>query len=214
MKRQSVLKAFALLVLSPGVALPAVIFTNMPGMQFGPDGVGVGAIPVPGVFLHQATNFIPAESYQLTSILLPVGMVSGPSTIEVSLYADSGNSPGSVLETFHIDGLPVPGPVFPVPLTSTLRPVLQGGQQYWIGVTGGSTTTFAMWALMVFAGDPAAGGATRTILNGVDQGWTRNTGTRSGAVEVDGLPIPEPAAAALAGAGLCGLLVLLSRRPG
>ena len=36
-------------------------------------------------------------NYQLTSLLLPVGVVSGPSAIDVFLLADAGNKPGNVI---------------------------------------------------------------------------------------------------------------------
>jgi len=171
-------------------AQSAIIFSNMP---FGPDPVGVGAIPVPGLFLYSATNFTPTMDYRLTSLVLPLAVVSGPTEIDVLLLSDAGNNPGSVIEMFHLGGFPLAGPLFPTMASSLLQPILNGGTQYWVAVTGGTPTTFGVWGLTLFTGDPSAGGATRTINQGVDQGWTRNSGTRVGAVQLEGELVPEPA---------------------
>src|ERR1700693_2756684 len=143
-----------------------ILFSNLvqPGNLFGPDPVGVGAIPVPGFFVSSATNFTPGFDSRLTSLVLPLAVVSGPTEINVLLLADSGNLPGGVLESFHLIGLPLAGPLSLVPIGSSLHPVLNAGTQYWVAVTGGTSTTFAFWGLTLFAGDPTAGGASRSII--------------------------------------------------
>ena len=182
----------------------ATIFSNLvqPGNMYGPDSVGVGAIPVPGIFLYTATNFTPALSYRLTSLELPVAVVSGSAAIDVLLLADAGNVPGALVEAFHLTGFQVPGPTSLTTVPSSQHPVLNAGAQYWVAVTGGTPTTFVMWGLTLFAGDPTQGGASRTIDHGLDLGWTRYSGTRVGALEVDGDAVPEPAAILSVGAGL------------
>jgi hypothetical protein len=158
-------------------AYSATIFSNFvePGDQFGPDPVGVGAIPVPGVFVYAATNFTPVIASRLTGLELPLAVVSGPTDIDVLLLGDSGNLPGGVIESFLLTGFTTAGPVSLIPIASTLHPLLDSGTQYWVAVTGGTPTTFAVWSLTLFIGDPSAGGAGRSIVNGVDSGWIRNT---------------------------------------
>lgn len=198
----------ALFVLT--VAFPAsasVVFSNFtqPGNQFGPDGAGVGAIPVPGLLVTQATRFTPLQDYSLTSLLVPIASVSGPAEIEIQLLQDSGGRPGAVLESFHITGLPPAGPLLPFLATSVAHPLLQAGVPYWVALTGGTPGSFGMWGLTVFTGDPLAGGATRNIMNGVDQGWVLNLGTRMGVVMVNGEEIPEPSSLVLAATGIACL---------
>lgn len=87
--------AKALVVALAAWVIPAhadtISFSNLvqPGNLFGPDPVGVGAIPVPGVFVSSATNFIPVFDSRLTSLVLPRAVVSGPAEINVLLLADS-----------------------------------------------------------------------------------------------------------------------------
>jgi hypothetical protein len=69
--------------------------------------------------------------------------------------------PGSLVEGFHLTGLPVLGPTSLTPISSLLHPVLMAGAQYWVAVSGGTPTTFAFWGLTLFTGDPTAGGASR-----------------------------------------------------
>ena len=193
----------------------ATIFNNFvePGDQYGPDSVGVGAIPVPGVFAFTATNFTPAFNSRLTGLELPLAVVSGAGEISVQLLADSGDLPGSLIEAFHLTGFSAPGPLSLIPIASTLHPILDSKTQYWVAVTGGTPTTFAVWALTLFAGDSSAGGASRSIVNNLDGGWTRNHGTRVGAMRINGDPIPEPGSVALVGSGLLSLLFLRKRNP-
>jgi len=207
--------AVLLLVLA-GFAAPVragTMFSNLvqPGDQFGPDSVGVGQIPVPGVFVYDATNFTPAFDGRLTGIEVPVGLVSGPGDIDVALLADSGNLPGAILETFPLTGLPSPSPTALIFIPSISHPVLSSGTQYWVSVTGGTPVTFAFWGLTVFNGDPTAGGASRAIQNGVDLGWTRGAGTRVGALLVSGDPVPEPAVPLLIGSAIVALFAMRTR---
>jgi hypothetical protein len=164
-----------------------------PGNLYGPVPVGVGAIPLPGIFQFSAVNFTPAVDSVVTGLEAPVAVAAGPPEIDVFLLADAGDLPGSVIETYHVtDAPPAAGPIARLPIASVLNPVLYSGTQYWVAVTGGTSSTFALWALTVFTGDPIPGGATRVIDQGVDFGWVRNFGTRNPALVVYGMAIPEP----------------------
>jgi hypothetical protein len=194
------------LLLAALPAAAATIFSNLvqPGDQFGPDPVGVGAIPVPGVFVYSATNFTPGAAARLDAIEIPIAVVSGPAEVDVMLMANAGNIPGAVIEAFHLTGV-TGGPMALLPMNSVLHPLLAAGEQYWVAVTGGTGTTFAVWGLTLFAGDPTAGGAGRSVVNGFDSGWAANPGTRTGAVRLSGEEVPEPGTMWLAGAALLAM---------
>ena len=191
----------------------ATIFTNLgqPGDLSGPDSVGVGSVPVPGLFIYHATNFTPLFTGRLTSIVIPMGVASGPNEIDVQLLRDAAGLPGSVIESFHIVGLP-PLPVANQAFASILQPVLNTGEQYWLSVTGGTPTSFVFWNLTLFNGDSAAGGATRLVSFGNDAGWGANPGTRVGAIALQGDPIPEPVTLVSVGVGLALMGRSLRRR--
>jgi hypothetical protein len=70
------------------------------------------------------------------------------------------------------------------------------GQRYWLGATGGPDA-FGEWSLNLFQGDPSDGGASQVVMNGVAQPWSVGSGSRTGALVVEGIVIPEPSFAAL-----------------
>jgi hypothetical protein len=198
-------------------ALPSqagVIFSNLvqPGNQYGPDGVGIGhtpGFPNPGDYLLYGVHFIPSTTAQLTIIQAPLSVLSGPNQIQAFLMSDAGGSPGSILESFPLSNLPVPPGPFPlVTIQSLLDPLLLGGTQYWFVATGGPST-FATWTLNLFQGDGNDGGAVQSVVGGITQPWITGSGTRTGALQVSGTPVPEPSITALSG---CALLFLMIRR--
>lgn len=191
-----------------------ILFSNLvqPGNQYGPDGVGIGhtpAFPIAGDYLTYAVEFTPSVTAQLTTIEAPFGINSGANQVEAFLMTNSGGTPGVVIESYALTGLPTgPGPLPLATISSTLDPVLLAGENYWFVATGGPNT-FATWSLTLFQGDPTEGGASRTVIGGVPQPWTVGSGTRTGALEVFGDPVPEPSEGAALG---CALLFLTIRR--
>lgn len=181
-----------------------ILFSNLiqPGNQYGPDGVGIGHTPAftnPGDYLLYGVHFNPATTAHLTTIEAPLGVISGPNQIQAFLMTDSGGAPGSVIESFVLTGLPVPPEPFPLfTINSSLDPLLLSGDQYWLVATGGPNT-FASWTLNLFQGDPNDGGASQVVVGGVTQPWNVGSGTRTGALEVFGNPVPEPTYIALVG---------------
>jgi hypothetical protein len=191
----------------------ATIYSNLvkPGDLYGPDSLAIGAIPVPGFFFqYAATNFtVFGQDYRLSTLELPLFAVLGPPEVDVFLMEDNGNLPGTVLEQFSVTSFPAPSNGTPalVSIPSVVQPLLIAGRQYWVAAAGG-TSTFAEWALTLFAGDPVGGGATRSIQNGFDYGWVHNPGTRLAALRVSGDPVsavPEPSTILLVGGGLIAL---------
>jgi len=191
-----------------------ILFSNLvqPGNQYGPDGVGIGdtpAFPIPGEYLSYGVEFTPSVTAELTTIEAPLGIISGPNQVEAFLMTNSGGTPGAVIESYLLTGLPTGPQPFPLTtISSTLDPVLQAGQQYWFVATGGPTT-FATWSLTLFQGDPTEGGASQAVIGGVAQPWDVGSGTRTGALEVFGNSVPEPSGGGVVG---CALLLLAIRR--
>jgi hypothetical protein len=188
-----------------------ILFSNLvqPGNQYGPDGVGIGHTPgLPGdSYLIYAVPFVPGATALLRSFEVPLGIVSGENQLQAFLMSDSGGEPGSVLESFSLSNLPSPpGPLLTV--ESTLNPLVVTGQRYWFGVTGGAQT-FGLWTLNLFQGDPNGGGASSIVSSGVAGAWTVGSGSRSGALEVMGDPVPEPSYTILV--GCVGFLFALTR---
>jgi hypothetical protein len=187
-----------------------ILFSNLiqPGNQYGPDGVGIGHTPSftnPGDYLLYGVHFTASMTAQLTTIEAPLGVISGPNQIQAFLMTDSGGAPATVIESFALTGLPIPpGPFSLFTINSSLDPLLLTGHQYWFVATGGPNT-FASWTLNLFQGDPIDGGASQLVVGGVTQPWTVGTGTRTGALQIYGNPVPEPSYPTLVG---CAILFL------
>jgi hypothetical protein len=82
--------------------------------------------------------FISSITAMLGDIFINVGNVYGTSSLEVTLRADSNGAPGAVIEIFNVTSAPdalngVPFP--PLVLQSSLHPVLNAGQMYWLSAT-------------------------------------------------------------------------------
>jgi hypothetical protein len=190
------------------VARGDVIFSNLvePGDLYGPDAVGLGAIPVPGYFVYNAVPFTPQDhDYQLSSLEIPLAWAgSGSNTGLVEVLTDDGGTPSNdVLESFSLDLSPTSFIAPLLTIDSITQPTLNAGEQYWIAVTGGAPTSFILWTLTLFEGDPSAGGAFRYIVDGQDQGWAVSDGTRMGALVVNGdIAVPEPSSFVLFSGGL------------
>ena len=187
-----------------------ILFSNLvqPGNQYGPDGVGIGhtpAFPNAGDYLIYAVPFTSGATAVLTALEVPLGVIAGSNQLQAFLMNDSAGAPGATIESFALSNLPLPPGPFPLlTIASQLTPSLSAGQQYWFAVTGG-VGTFGSWMLTVFQGDPMDGGASRIVVNGVEQAWIVGTGSRTGALQVSGTLVPEPSYTALLG----GIIILL-----
>jgi hypothetical protein len=186
-----------------------ILFSNLvqSGNQYGPDGVGIGhtpAFPNAGDYLIYAVPFVPSATAVLRSFLAPLAVANGTNQLQAFFMGDSAGQPGSVLESFSLSNLPTaPGPLSPI--ESALDPLVVAGQRYWFGVTGGPQT-FGIWTLNLSQGNPTDGGASRTVVNGVAQPWIVGSGSRTGALQVSGNPVPEPAYTT----PLCSIVILLA----
>lgn len=191
----------------------AIIFSNFgPGIMYGPDGVGTGLAPgdPAGANRSSGTGFtVTGQSYRLTDINLPLGLISGTNAVKVAITADNVGSPGGVLESFLLTSVAPPqSPLSLILIPSAIHPLLNAGTQYWITVSGGAPNTFALWALTLsgITGPAAA----RLFPN---DPWSVNI-NRTGAVQVIGDPVvPEPGTILLISIALLGLALSRKHHP-
>lgn len=156
------------------------------------DGILIG-----GGYKEIASSFSVSQSLTLGSIDLALGITSGSGTAQVFLYADSGNEPGAILESFSITGIGTTASIFRV--ESSVQPLLTSGQNYWISVAAGAPDTDGTVCLSLTAPD-------------VRVGFRGTPGGAFGQFEMSAAPamrinsaVPEPASIGVLGIGLLAL---------
>jgi len=131
----------------------------------------------------------------------------------VSLMSDSGGTPGTILETFHVaapdylsqyDLTVSPlGLIPPLRVESILHPILTAGTQYWLAVSGVSAWDFN-------SNPQGLGGTDGTVADHKTSGeWIAYTAPQGAfAIEgtASGTPVPEPATVMLLGVSALGLV--------
>ena len=140
------------------------------------------------------------QDYTLDAIRAAISYSEGPvNAVDLTLYSDSGGSPGDVLEVFGASDLPTFGQAnAPDVFVSTLHPLLFGGAQYWLIASSPDATqqSNVPWNLN------SIGDSGPHFQNGIVANQTR------GAFDVNATPVsavPEPATLTLVGAGLVAL---------
>lgn len=215
-RRLGMLLLFLVLGALP-LSAATLLFSNLvqPGGQYGPDGVSMGHTPAfqnSGDYLIYAVPFVPSTTAYLTDIQVPWQVISGPNQISAWVLNDSGGTPGSILTTDSMAGGPAGGTAL-IDLPFTLDPLLNVGQRYWFAAAGGPDT-FAYWTLTLFQGNSMDGGASQLVTGGIKGPWIAGTGTRTGALQVFGEPIPEPASLLLVASCLALMILAVKRRIG
>lgn len=179
-------------------AMPAradtTIFSNLGAGDSYNQGTGwtLGSPDPTDYFVTGSAFTVGATSLNLSTIEVAAGLVQGTNQLTINLDADSGGSPGALIESFTINGaMPTFGAFSSgnlVTATSVLHPLLTAGSQYWVVLSvPNDGTTWAAWNQNSI-GDtgPFAQSDNGSPLNGF-------TNTR-GAMLITGLSssVPEP----------------------
>jgi hypothetical protein len=207
-RRSAMRVASALVAAMAGYASASTVFTNFgSGMSYDTSQGNPVGNDFAGDNAAEANSFILSGNAKLQSLVVPLSCVvscQGSENFTISLAANSGGSPGAVIERFAFTGVTL-GALgnnnAPIIATSVLSPLLVGGTEYWITLT--SSPSFAIAWNLNSTGDTSAqasstdGGAT----------WFSPSGMTPSALQVNGI-IPEPSAGLLLGGGLLGLVLL------
>jgi hypothetical protein len=113
-----------------------------------------------------ANAFTSGANFYLTQVDVGAGWVLGDNGIALSLNADNGGQPGSVIESWNLTDLPVLGTCCVVTCASDMiGAVLQAGAQYWLVMAAIDSTSWDGWKLTALA--PLAQSVrTRAVLGG------------------------------------------------
>ena len=192
--------------LSSMSASASLIYSTFgPGDSYSNDGsasIG-GTKAFPGGFQSVANGFtVSGSDFQLGKIEVATVLGSGANSLDVSLAADNGGTPGAVLESFSLSGLMTGFPGGILSLSSTTHPLLLQGSSYWVVVEAGAADTAAGWL---------------DALPHVDgkHAWNNGSGWQTAAIDIGQQAfrvsaIPEPATMSLLVLG--GLATLIRRR--
>lgn len=102
-----------------------------------------------GIEWWHAAAFTPASDATVERVVVSVGYLSGnEQTVILSLNADNGGIPGTVLEQWGVSNLGAAGTCCTVQSRSSSGIAVTAGQQYWVVVsTGPNSDVNASWNL-------------------------------------------------------------------
>lgn len=153
----------------------------------------------PGTTYVIGAAFTPGQNYRFDQFQGLLSLSQGVNDAVISLYADSGNVPGTLLESWHLVNV-LTSAAAGVTLNSVSYPALVGGQQYWITASMADPTSTGVW----WINDNVRGIYTASLNGGA---FTPGFSALFQAFSVSGTPTaaPEPANVGLA---LLGTIVL------
>jgi hypothetical protein len=207
-RRVTVSALFALLLAAAPATRAGSIFSNFgAGSSYNTSvGNSIGN-DFSGSNNAQGDTFTTSAAYTVTSLEIALSSFFSTNTdeLQVSLTADSGDSPGAVLASFNV----LPGTLGTLgannaPVTFSAPPgiTLTAGTQYWVTVADvrGLDSNFWNWNSTGDTSDQAIstdGGST----------WFSPSGLTPGAYGVEGVAVvPEPSTLVLLSSGVVGLL--------
>lgn len=208
----AIVVAFGLQAAAGEARADEIIFSNFgPGMTFNTStGWNVSGANVFGGRVV-AQSFSPLTGFTFSNAQLAIGIIDGPNLLQVVLMTSSGalQQPDTIIETITLTNAVSPfTPSGIVLANSTLHPVLNPGEQYWLVAFAPNDTTFMAWNFSVNDSPQAF-----SLLNGshsLTGPW--EFGSPRGAFQVVGTPIPEPATILLLGPALAVITLRRRRR--
>jgi len=147
-----------------------------------------------------ANQFTPSGTYQLSQIDLALLFVSGTNAATVTLNSNTSGSPGAVLATWNLSGLPANQTCCTVQTLLPVSPlVLSSGTPYWIVVSEPFPNSIGYWAVNTT-------GVTGIAESNTGSGWF-SCCSSLGAFDVQGNAVPEPATVTTGGLALLFIIV-------
>jgi hypothetical protein len=155
-------------------------------------GVGGGAVVADGF-----TAPISAQLFQISLAVeyedFPTFGVTGTSPMLLSLFMDSGDSPGTLIESWTVPLSPSDVSLTVVTVDSITHSLLLAGQQYWLSeVPTDPVGTGIGWGL-ASAGLPGIELPIAETNTGVNSGWGPTGPNIANEFSVSGTTVPEPA---------------------
>lgn len=209
----SLAKVLILAALTNTASASTTIFNSFgPGGSYG--GVGGSSVTSTsvshGVEFEQAFKFTPTgapgETFDFSSVELPLRVFAGANVLEVRLWTDLGNMPNTLLETITLDGM-LSSTASIVTGVSTSNSTLHVGENYWLGLFSDGTGT----AVSV-SGVNGASGTSAYKRNGAAWAFNLYDGINTHAVGMKINAVPEPSTVILFAFGVCSLSLRRSRR--
>jgi hypothetical protein len=95
-----------------------------------------------GAYFAQGFSFTPSTTEGLSQIDIALQLFTGTDSMIVTLNANSGGLPGSILETWNVSGLAGPGSCCALQSLAPAIPItLSSASVYWLVATPGAANT-------------------------------------------------------------------------
>jgi uncharacterized protein (TIGR03437 family) len=139
---------------------PGTIYSNLSGAVT-PGGRYIGLIPPSSSYVDGAAFTPGGQNYTLTQVQANLSFSSGVNDMIISLYSDSAETSGSLLESWNLSGLLTSAPSI-ITMNSVAHPSLLAGHQYWLTAGMSQPTSIGVW----WSNNLGINGITSNSLNG------------------------------------------------
>lgn len=176
-----------------------------------------GAAPVFGsgggvVVADAFTPLVSADLFQISVAVeyenFPTFGVTGTAPMLLTLFTDSGDSPGTPIESWTVPLSPSDTSLTVITVTSVTNALLLAGQQYWLSeVPTNPVSTGIGWGL-ASSGLPGIQLPIAENNTGVNSGWMPTTLNIANEFSVSGSTVPEPATLGISGLVLLSMIAI------